>query len=386
MTGTIDMAGAARAWDVIVIGAGPAGSTAARELATRGFNVLLADKSAFPRLKVCGCCLNRRAMDALDRMGLATLPASLGGERLSQLTLVSCRQRRASLPLVGGLAVSRARLDLALVRSAIETGAAFLPDCPATVGERDQSFRRVSLGKTGAQAWARVVIAADGLSGTSLKNLPGFGPRVCTRSRIGVSAVIERPRSDFARHTITMVCGQHGYVGAVHIEGGGLDIAAAVDPGWMKSVGGPGSAVATIFREAKLHADVGEATWRGTPALTRRRAVEAERLLVIGDAAGYVEPFTGEGMAWALIGAEAVARYAAEFVLGGTAHACVSGANWTSIHRSLMVAGHRECWWLSRLLRRPRLASAAIRALAAMPSLATPIVRRINRGTMEAVT
>ena len=69
---------AARSWDAVVVGAGPAGSVAARELARRGVSVLLVDKATFPRAKVCGCCLNAAALDTLAKIGLADLPRRCG--------------------------------------------------------------------------------------------------------------------------------------------------------------------------------------------------------------------------------------------------------------------------------------------------------------------
>src|SRR5262249_26661731 len=56
---------ARRSWHALVVGAGPAGATAARELARRGLDVLLVDRAAFPRWKVCGCCLNGNALATL---------------------------------------------------------------------------------------------------------------------------------------------------------------------------------------------------------------------------------------------------------------------------------------------------------------------------------
>jgi flavin-dependent dehydrogenase len=65
-------------WEVVVIGAGPAGSIAARECAKQGLRTLLVDKAAFPRPKVCGCCLNANAMATLERLGLGGAVARLG--------------------------------------------------------------------------------------------------------------------------------------------------------------------------------------------------------------------------------------------------------------------------------------------------------------------
>ena len=62
-------------WDAVVIGAGPAGSMTARELARLGRKVLLVDKAAFPRGKVCGCCLSGSALTTLRSVGLGGLPA-----------------------------------------------------------------------------------------------------------------------------------------------------------------------------------------------------------------------------------------------------------------------------------------------------------------------
>jgi menaquinone-9 beta-reductase len=361
----------ARNWDAIVIGAGPAGSIAAREIARRGLEVLLVDKSAFPRFKVCGCCLNRDALGTLDRVGLGHVPASLGATTLDSVTVVSHRGRRATLPLSGGCAVSRERLDDVLVHRAIESGVEFLPVCVATVGGLAGESRIVQLG--GTSAHARIVIAADGLAGTSLAKLDEFEPRITARSRIGIGAVLEHPPAAFARGAVTMICGRYGYMGVVWVEDNRLDIAAAVDSVWLKTIGGPQAAVASMLAHAGIDADL-SCAWRGTPALTRRRRVEAERLMVIGDAAGYVEPFTGEGMAWAMAGAKAAAEVASATIHGATTK------TWTDLHRTLIGRGQRECRSIAAVLRHPCITDATIRALAAMPSLAAPIVRRINHG------
>ena len=69
---TIEREHAARErWDVIVIGAGPAGALAAREAARRQLKTLLVDRKTFPRTKVCGSCLSRRALSVLEHAGLS---------------------------------------------------------------------------------------------------------------------------------------------------------------------------------------------------------------------------------------------------------------------------------------------------------------------------
>ena len=74
-----------RLWDAIVVGAGPAGAMAARELARTGISVLLVDRARFPRYKVCGGCLNPRALRLLRKAGLGGLMARLGAVPLTKL-------------------------------------------------------------------------------------------------------------------------------------------------------------------------------------------------------------------------------------------------------------------------------------------------------------
>ena len=120
-----------------------------------------------------------------------------------------------------------------------------------------------------------------------------------------------------------------------------------------------------------------EQAWRGTPRLTQRpQALALERLFRIGDAAGYVEPFTGEGIAWALASGLAVAPLVRE-----------AAAEWrdslvtrweTTYHR---VIGRRQrlCRGLRSLLHLGRVLPLALTALSALPGLAAPLVRSVNR-------
>ena len=74
-------------WDVVVVGAGPAGALAAIELARKGIQVLLVEKRNFPRWKVCGCCLNAQAQAVLASVGQSELIEQQGGVALDQLLL-----------------------------------------------------------------------------------------------------------------------------------------------------------------------------------------------------------------------------------------------------------------------------------------------------------
>lgn len=364
---------AARNWDVLVVGAGPAGSLAARQLALQGWSVLLVDKAAFPREKVCGCCLNARAIATLTRLGLG-----LRGARPLATLRLAAGKARAALPLSGGAAVSRAALDSALAAAAVEAGARFMPGTLARLDGDADSGRVALLGPAAASSIEpRAIVVADGLAGTFLSGADGFGPAVRHGSRIGASVTLDAAGVDPG--TIEMACGRGGYVGMVRLEDGRLNVAAAMDPGALRTVGGPGPLAIEILRSAGLspRPDLAEARWHGTPFLTRCRRVEFGRIVVVGDAAGYVEPFTGEGMAWALESAELAAP-----IVGAMLRGEVPAGSWARAHLRLIARGRRVCRAAAWLLRRPRLTRAAVAMISAAPGSAGPALRLIDRPRM----
>ena len=104
-------------WDAIVIGAGPAGSLAARQSAHAGLRTLLVDAKVFPREKVCGGYLNHRAIEVLKQTRLAHLAVDRPEEQVNQLELIWGRQRtRFQLP--PGRVICRTTFDAALLESA----------------------------------------------------------------------------------------------------------------------------------------------------------------------------------------------------------------------------------------------------------------------------
>ncbi|MGY8777800.1 MAG: NAD(P)/FAD-dependent oxidoreductase, partial [Longimicrobiales bacterium] len=100
------------------------------------------------------------------------------------------------------------------------------------------------------------------------------------------------------------------------------------------------------------------------------------RLFRIGDAAGYVEPFTGEGMGWALASAVDSAPYVASAVERWDDRL---GREWTKVHRRGVGRAQWFCRGMSKALRRPAWTRAAVRVLAAQPGLARPLVRAGSR-------
>ncbi len=368
---------AERVWDVVVVGAGPAGAVAARGAARRGKSVLLVDKAMFPRAKVCGCCLNGSALGTLRAIGLGDLVRREGAVPLSAVTLVA-GGRRATVRMTGGVTLSRERFDVALIRAAVEAGVEFRPGTTAKLlpaGAGDPVRRlRLERGPVADAVEARVVVAADGLNG-QLTAADGNRPAVRAGSRIGAGAQLDSAPSWCPPGRLIMAVGKGGYVGLVRLEDGRLDLAAALDPAAVRAAGGLGLVSnAVLVQNGLILPDVTAAAWRGTPALTRTpRAVAGYRWFAAGDAAGYVEPFTGEGMAWAVGSAARLGEVLAADWAPGLA------ADWAERHAAGVQVRQRLCRALAWGLRSPTICRAAVRVLGVVPAAARPVVAHLNR-------
>ena len=308
-------------WDVVVIGAGPAGAMAARELALGGANVLLVDRATFPRAKICGCCVNGAAMGVLAKVGLDDLLQRCHAQRLNWFRLVS-GGRSADVRLTEGVSLSRERLDAALIEAAIQSGAQFLDGTQTLIGEATSDACGVILKTDSFQQVTSVkaIVVAGGLGCRVFAEAEADDREASQSSRVGAGTVLDSAPAEYVTGTIYMTCHRHGYVGLVRLEDNRLDIAAALDANAIKEHGGIPELIDKILTSSKLPIPplLNDADWHGTGRLTQhRRQVVSERSFFIGDAAGYVEPFTGEGIAWALASGRAVAPIVLEFVRSG---------------------------------------------------------------------
>jgi flavin-dependent dehydrogenase len=203
-------------------------------------------------------------------------------------------------------------------------------------------------------------------------------PIATRKSRIGAALILKSGHRFYQPQTIYMACGTGGYVGLVRLEDGQLNIAAAFDCQALRAAGHPGRLATRIFQEAGLPSVPGmtDLPWKGTPRLTHRAGyLAAERLFVLGDAAAFVEPLTGEGIAWALRSAIAVAPLAAR-----AAHSWVPslGIEWTALYHREVERRQTICRITAALLRRPRMVRMVVQLLAFFPSLSRPFLRHLN--------
>ena len=172
-----------------------------------------------------------------------------------------------------------------------------------------------------------------------------------------------------------MAVGRKGYVGCVRLKDDSINVAAAVDKGFLPRHSEPHEALNAILTESHLpNMAFDLVSWKGTPALTRRMSRPAStRVLVLGDATGYVEPFTGEGIAWA--------------ITSGTAAATVVRdakdewdrsieLRWKGLCQQLIGRHQWTCQVLAKTLRSRRTSLIAASLLSWVPGLAAPLIRR----------
>jgi flavin-dependent dehydrogenase len=358
--------------DIAVIGGGPAGSCAAIAAARAGAHVVLVERAAFPRPKVCGCCLAASGVAALHAAGAGE---ALAGATPLRAIRVARGARAMTLRREAGVALAREDLDGRLVDFARRAGVDVRLETSARVA-RDSTVQ-LTHGERVSTLAARTVIVADGLAGGALDDVPGFEWRIAPRSMMGFGAVLPATTLDCPAGEIHMHVGRDGYIGAVRLPSGEIDVAAAVSPAALRRTGSVAACARHLLSGTVHDADAVEgARWRGTPQLTRMRArVAAPGILVVGDAAGYIEPFTGEGMSWAI----ATGLAAGELATRETrAH-----EQWPARCAALVERPKWRCRAIALLLRSPALVGAAFAIGARVPQPFERLAARLEGAVLS---
>lgn len=361
-----------RTYEVVVIGAGVGGATTALLAARQGLSVLLVERSHFPRHKVCGCCLNSRAVALLRRHAKIDLYQLTGAPRLTHLDLSLCGAK-VRFPLRGGLACARARLDLLLAQQAQHDGAELRCGVRAEVGQVRGAWREVVLhrGEARERIAARVVAFAGGLHGAGLPSELRASYYPARHVRVGVGAVVANSIA-VSTGAIVMAVHDQGYVGMSVLEDRTLDIAAALEPSAIRGTRSVQEVVQGILDTAGLPL-LPPIAWRGTPVFPRRRRrMAADRLIVLGDAASYLEPLSGEGMAWAIEGAVHAAALLPQAIRSPYP---VLASQWERTYHRQIIAKQRPTQLLCSALRTPSALRAASFAFRHFPLLHAPLTR-----------
>lgn len=362
-------------FDVAIIGAGPAGATCAYYLARQGRSVLLLERAVFPRDKICGDAVVPRAQKHLERMGLlpalldqgAAQPAYVGGFITPRGTQVVGDSQGRTVRTV--LAIRRRILDESVARAAERAGAVLREGQAVTSMQRDDRNERWSIFcADGASHSARMLVAADGANSQTARRLGLVRQRpraVCSRAYIA-------PKTH--RFEMDGVCFYEndllpGYAAVFRETEEELNFCCYILPG------GPTlprdlRRMHTRFLESDprfrslVGSNVEVERMRSAPLrLGGIRKSYAAGLLVVGDAAGHIDPLTGEGIQYGMDAAE----IAAETIEEALAANDLSQRFLKRYHRRWMSSFGWDFYWSLKmtqvLTRHPGLLEASAAAI-----------------------
>ena len=279
-------------WDVVVIGAGPAGAAAARTAAVTGASTLLLERAEVPRYKRCGGGLIGASQQALAEAGLDI--AALSRDHVGRVTFTHrgrqafTRRGSAFLPMV-----LRSELDAALVGLAVAAGAELRTGVLVTGLDEDGPVLRLTT--SAGPVLARAVVGADG----STSRAAAYVGVVCEQVDLGMEAELPMPPgSDWAGRVLLDWGPVPGSYGWVFPKGDLLTVGVI-------GARDQGPAVRAYYREfvASLGLDLSSAVQDGghlTRVRTDGSPLRRGSVLVAGDAAGWLEPWTREGISFAL--------------------------------------------------------------------------------------
>ena len=367
-------------FDLLVAGGGPAGAAAALVAARAGLRTLVIERERFPREKVCGDCLHRDAGAVLERLGVAAAAGALPSGEAREFAFVPRRGQPVILRLRGNApgerVIRRSHLDEMLLRAAAAAGA------EVWEGEALQVLRRADDGTafdavttTGRRAAGTFCVAADGRNSTAARLL-GVVPSGISSERVGLQTHVPRPTCWPAERLEMRWFREGGYGGFAPAADGMLNVAAAVPALRAKTLR---DSLTAEFKLDPAH------DWRvvaplETPA---RPAARGDGLFLAGDAARVVEPFTGEGIYYALRTGELAATHVIR-AFRQEASCAMAAAAYSREHAAL----YRGRLWLNRLARwagtHPAVAGTALRLARRWPGVLRLLTAKVV-GDVEAV-
>src|SRR6476661_5939819 len=323
--------------DAIIVGGGPAGSSTAFALARAGARVLVLDRAQFPRSKPCAEYLSPQASRLLHDMGVLDAVESAGAAHLAGMTV-----RAPNGALIRGdfaashgfpafrdrgLALRRTKLDPILLQRAREVGAEVRERVRVTDVLRDATGRAVGVRVldahgTSSELHARLVVGADGLRSVVSSRL-GLARRRRWPKRLALVAHFEGFADVGAWGEMHVERGV-GYVGLAAVDSGLTNVAMVVPASAAREVSADRNAFFDRWlRDRPQLAPRVAGARRVTPVMatgpfaSHARRAWAPGAALVGDAADFFDPFTGEGIYAALRGGELLAPYALESLAAG---------------------------------------------------------------------
>ncbi len=366
--------------DILIVGAGPAGTSAAIHLAKQGIRVLLLEQTKFPRAKLCGEFISPECQKHFDQLGVANPMLEARGATLNQTIFYSQTGRSVTVPTewfgnnATALGLSRAEMDMRLLDRAKSLGVRVLEDThvsePIVDRKRVRGVRLKSNGHVHDYS-SRMTIDATGRTRALARKFDGWSMSGETKRRphlVAFKAHLKDTRG--ARGVCEIYSYQGGYGGLNEVEGGVSNFCFIVSAETVRLNNSDPETVIrnTVFKNPRAAHTLADSK-RSTDWLSvslerfgRHKLVPIDGLLTIGDAAAFIDPFTGSGMLMALESGKLVAQTIIEhFEAATTTNSFAMLANdYRSRYHQKFDSRLRICGLLRRVAFSPWLAEAAI--------------------------
>jgi len=298
--------------DVVIVGGGPAGAATAIRLARLGHDVLVLERSPAWRWRACGVFTSPATVAALRRLGVADDDLATLARRVPAMRVETATGARFRLTY--GDDGSLARAPVGFDRSALDPHLLALAATAGAEVRPGTTVRAVRDGRVttadGSSIQARVIVGADGLRSVVARDA-GVDRPPPLGERPALTFHVEDPRPDGVRDA-RMIVFDGGYVGLAPVPGGRVNVGIVLADGrWRRRLRaeGAGSVAAAVMR-AIPPADDDPVPWAApricdelegaSPVGTRVTRRAGDDWLLVGDAAGFLDPFTGEGLHRAL--------------------------------------------------------------------------------------
>jgi flavin-dependent dehydrogenase len=395
----------ANTYDVAIAGAGPAGSSAAIRLAMKGARVLLIEEKKFPRAKLCGEFISPECLTHFQSLGVMDQMRAAGGAALSETVFYSRRGNSLAVPSewlksgANALGLSRSEMDHQLLERAKSVGVAVLDEAHASLpicqGDEVCGIRVKTAGVT-RDYKTLVTIDATGRTRALARHLdrPRANRRKNIKPLVAFKAHLENTR--VAEGACEIYFYRRGYGGLSGVEGGVSNLCFIVAANDVRHCGSDPERVlrSIVMQNSRAAYTLADARvlspWLSVSleSFGRRTLVPAQGLITVGDAAAFIDPFTGSGMLMALesgeVAAEAVTRQLPQLRQGTGFSSLANG--YMAEYSSRFQARLRISGLLRRAAFVPHLDEAAILLLGNSSRLRLKLARATRHSTSRDVT
>ena len=356
--------------DVAIVGGGPAGSVCAALCAAAGLRAALIERERFPREKVCGDCINPACWPVLERLGVAQEIGDSPSAALNGVEFIAIGGQKLRIDFAPNerniVSIKRSHFDNVLLNRARELGARIHEEATvvALAGTRDRDWK---IDLVREIVLARILVGADGRNSTVARLCNLLPPP--ERERIALQAHIPLP-PDFGNRIVLQFL-LEGYSGQAPVNDRELNLCLVGTPPTISSLR------TWAERQFNLPADQ---PWRTITPLTRAPiTAHRENLFFIGDAARVVEPFTGEGIYYALRSGELAAVAIAKIIRGEDRRSTAKA--FARAYRAM----YRGRLWINRLARAAVLHPHFASSLLAARLTSAPMLRLLTRKVVRSI-